>query len=136
MLHTPLLLCLHLRLRCVSSLLRAAQAEPSPGVAGATVPPAPSAEHAAALATATAVLKEASAGALAELIAEDGISEEQRLAGVAAAREARMRQLLNAITVLASSSGVLWAAVARAGAKPSATMLAAHHQASMCGPSH
>jgi hypothetical protein len=63
------------------------------------------AQHAAAVAAATAVLSEASASALKDVIAEEGISQEQRAESIAAAREQRMQQLLYAITVLASSSG-------------------------------
>jgi hypothetical protein len=57
------------------------------------------------VAAATAVLSEASASALKDVIAEEGISQEQRAESIAAAREERMQQLLYAITVLASSSG-------------------------------
>lgn len=64
------------------------------------------AQHAAAVAAATAVLSEASASALKDVIAAEGISQEQRAESIAAAREERMQQLLYAITVLASSSGV------------------------------
>lgn len=63
------------------------------------------AQHAAAVAAATAVLSEASASALKDVIAEEGISEEEQAESIAAAREQRMQQLLYAITVLASSSG-------------------------------
>jgi len=51
------------------------------------------------------VLSEASASALKDVIAAEGISQEQRAESIAAAREERMQQLLYAITVLASSSG-------------------------------
>lgn len=51
------------------------------------------------------MLSEASASALKDVIAEEGISQEQRAESIAAAREERMQQLLYAITVLASSSG-------------------------------
>lgn len=71
-------------------------------------PPAPgdvAAQHAAAVAAATAVLNEASASALADVIAAEGISEEQRAMKVAEERQKRMQHLLYAITVLASSSG-------------------------------
>lgn len=64
------------------------------------------AQHAAAVAAATAVLSEASASALKDVIAEEGISQEEQAESIAAAREQRMQQLLYAITVLASSSGV------------------------------
>jgi hypothetical protein len=64
------------------------------------------AQHAAAVAAATAVLSEASASALKDVIAEEGISQEERAESIAAAREQRMQQLLYAITVLASTSGV------------------------------
>lgn len=63
------------------------------------------AQHAAAVATATAVLSEASASALRDVLADEGISEEQRAEQIAKAREKRMQDLLYAITVLASSSG-------------------------------
>jgi uncharacterized membrane protein YqiK len=63
------------------------------------------AQRAAAVATATVVLSEASASALKDVIAEEGISQEQQAESIAAAREQRMQQLLYAITVLASSSG-------------------------------
>lgn len=63
------------------------------------------AQHAAAVAAATAVLSEASASALKDVIAEEGISQEEQAESIAAAREQRMQQLLYAITVLASSSG-------------------------------
>lgn len=63
------------------------------------------AQHAAAVAAATAVLNEASASVMRDVIAKEGISEEQRAANLAEAREQRMQQLLYAITVLASNSG-------------------------------
>lgn len=63
------------------------------------------ARNAAAMAAATAVLSEASASALKDVIAQDGISQEEQAESIVAAREQRMQQLLYAITVLASSSG-------------------------------
>jgi hypothetical protein len=51
------------------------------------------------------VLNEASASALRDVIASEGISEQQREARMAEVRERRMQELLYAITVLASNSG-------------------------------
>jgi hypothetical protein len=51
------------------------------------------------------VLNEASASALRDVIAKEGISEQQREARMAEVRERRMQELLYAITVLASNSG-------------------------------
>lgn len=81
-------------------MLVALQAEPHPAAAGDEA-----AQHAAAVAAATVVLNEASASALADVIAAEGISEEQRAVKVAEERQKRMQELLYAITVLASTSG-------------------------------
>jgi LETM1 and EF-hand domain-containing protein 1 len=76
---------------------------------GSATAPASSAREAAAAAAAQAVLSEAAAGlALKGLdaAAATGATAEERAAAAAAAREARMRDILSALTVLASSSGV------------------------------
>ncbi|WIA07926.1 hypothetical protein OEZ85_007404 [Tetradesmus obliquus] len=88
---------------------RVLEAEPRPAGAAAAAGGASgeaAAQHAAAVAAATAVLNEASASALRDVIAREGISEAQREACMAQAREQRMQELLKAITVLASNSGV------------------------------
>jgi LETM1 and EF-hand domain-containing protein 1, mitochondrial len=77
---------------------------------GSSAPAASSAREAAAAAAAQAVLSEAAAGlALKGVDAAEGATgatAEERAAAAAAAREARMRDILSALTVLASSSGV------------------------------
>jgi hypothetical protein len=90
------------------------QAEPRPAGAAAAAGGASgeaAAQHAAAVAAATAVLNEASASALRDVIANEGISEQQREAQMAEVREKRMQELLYAITVLASNSGEAGVAV-------------------------
>jgi hypothetical protein len=60
------------------------------------------------------------------VIAEEGISQEERAEGIAAAREQRMQQLLYAITVLASTSGMCIAKSGRSGVEAVEACMDAH----------
>jgi len=90
----------------------ALEGERGPGGAPQAAAGASVARGAAAAAAAQAVLSEAAAGLAlkglddAAALAGSGASDEERAAAAAAAREARMRDILSALTVLASSSGV------------------------------
>lgn len=63
------------------------------------------AAHAAAVAAATAVVNEAAAGAYKDLVTAEGMSEEEKIARIAAAKEKRMQDIVSALAVLASNSG-------------------------------
>ncbi|KAK9846594.1 hypothetical protein WJX81_007347 [Elliptochloris bilobata] len=64
------------------------------------------AQHTTAAAAAAAVVREATAAAMAAHPQLEGASEEERISKLAAAKEERMRKVISALAVLASSSGV------------------------------
>ncbi|KAI8468150.1 MAG: LETM1-domain-containing protein [Monoraphidium minutum] len=94
----------------------AAAAEAAAAAAEAEAREAEAARNAAAVAAASAVIREAAAGAVKDAMgreadealedASKGVSAEERAAQSAAAREQRMQDVISALAVLASGSGV------------------------------
>lgn len=78
--------------------------EPPDAAGAATGLPAGAAQAAAA--AAAAVVREAAAGTARDLLAFSGMSEEERAAKDAAAKEKKMRDMISALAALASNSGV------------------------------
>ncbi|KAK9786798.1 hypothetical protein WJX73_003279 [Symbiochloris irregularis] len=80
-------------------------AEGSDGSQGATIDTSGTAQETTAAAAAAAVVREATASAAVEVLGT-GVSAEEKASRLATVKEERMRKVISALSVLASSSGV------------------------------